>query len=121
MSELEIQSLFRRPRYPILCVVGDSLVAARTRQQLERRLARRELPATGNLPVIDASGEGFALHMNGMVLSPITFKKRWAKAELLDLYRRTVAREAEVPPRSDKWWLRLRIDEMVVMIAAALR
>ena len=91
MGELRIGYVFRRPRYPLLCVVGDVLIAARTRQQLQRRLGRCVLSPNETLSVIDASGEGWALHTDCMALSPMMMMKRWTKAELIELYQQTVA------------------------------
>src|SRR6266478_1308344 len=121
MGELRIEYVFRRPRYPLLCVVGDVLIAARTRQQLQRRLGRCVLSPNETLSVIDASGEGWALHTDCMALSPMMMMKRWTKAELIELYQQTVAgAQAETASGDDKSWLKLRVDEVVGMIVALI-
>ena len=121
MGELRIEYVFRRPRYPLLCVVGDVLIAARTRQQLQRRLGRCVLSPNETLSVIDASGEGWALHTDCMALSPMMMMKRWTKAELIELYQQTVAgSQAETASGDDKSWLKLHVDEVVGMVVALI-
>jgi len=84
---VRLSYVIREPRYPVACEVVDDLIAARSRQQLERGLARVSLPADGTLRMVDASGEGWGVHLSLSAVSPLALKKTWTKAELLRLYR----------------------------------
>ena len=42
------------------------------------------MPPAENLPIIDAVGEDWVLHTDLMIVSPLTFKKRWTKKEIIE-------------------------------------
>lgn len=106
----------RRPRYPLLCAAGGELVAARTKQELERRLARLTLPADGTLRAVDASGEGFAIHLALQAISPLTIEKTWTKRDVLGLYLSSTAGRREGLPRDEASLLRHRLDELIAIV-----
>jgi hypothetical protein len=85
----------RRPVFPILVDTGTDLIVLRTAREGER-LARLAEPNTRSLYVIDARAEGFAYYPQHHVITPLTVKKVWRKAEIIALYN---ARNAiDVPP-----------------------
>ncbi len=62
-----------------------------------------ELPSEAQIPVLDVTGEGWVLHIDLMVLSPLTVKKRWTKKEIVELFNNSeTARQAglEYPLKS---------------------
>jgi len=84
-----IRFLFRRPRFPIICDVQDILIAAETPKQLYDQIRSIELPAGEQIPVIDVTAEGWVLHTDLMVVSPLTLKKRWTKKEVIQLFNKS--------------------------------
>ena len=117
MSQLRLSYVFRRPRYPILCAVRGDLIVAHSRGQLERRLSKVQLPPDDVLHMIDATGEGWGLYTQLMAVSPLVLKKRWTKAEILQLYRASATGKRIGNPREDKVVLRQRLGALILMIA----
>jgi hypothetical protein len=100
----------------VICEVAGDLIAARSRQQLERRLARISLPADGTLRMVDPSGEGWGVHLNLSAVSPLVLKKTWTKAELLRLYRDSATGQRHGLLCDEKSVLRRRLDALMLMI-----
>ena len=78
--------LFRKPRFPIIVDTGAGLIGAKSWVAFERQLATITFADTASRDVIDSSVEGFILLPEHMVFSPLTLKKRWTKAAIIDLY-----------------------------------
>ena len=78
-----IRFLFRCPRFPIICLTKDILIAAETPKQLYDQIRSIELPSEEQIPVLDVTGEGWVLHIDLMVVAPLTLKKRWTKKNSL--------------------------------------
>jgi len=113
---VKLTYVYRRPRYPLLCYVGGDLIAARTKQELERRLSRMALPANGTLPMVDASVEGWGVHLEFSAISPLVLKKTWTKAELLQWYRDSATGQRRGLPWDEKRLLRERLDQVLLTI-----
>lgn len=82
----KIQYAFRRPRFPIICVVGDELISAGSAAGFQRQLERFELQDDKVLDIVDATGEGWAFHASLTIVSPLTLKKRWTKSAVIRLF-----------------------------------
>jgi hypothetical protein len=82
----KIQYAFRRPRFPIICAVGDELISAWSAVGFEREIERFEIQTGEVLDVVDATGEGWSFHSDLMIVSPLTFKKRWTKSAVIRLF-----------------------------------
>ena len=121
MTERKLIHVFRRPRYPILCEVPGDLIVADSLGQLERRLSKLDVPAAGTRHIIDARGEGWALHTEMGAVSPLTLKKNWTKAELLKLYRESATGRNVGARMEDKVLLRQRLDVLIQTIGNLLR
>jgi hypothetical protein len=78
--------LFRKPRFPLIIDTGTELVGAKSWVACERQLATVIFADMAPRDVIDVTAEAFALHPEQMVFSPLTFKKRWTKAAIIDRY-----------------------------------
>src|SRR5712691_8821241 len=104
----QVQYAFRRPRFPVVYVVGNELRAATSSVALRRQLERLELPGAAVVDLVDATGEGWDFHADLMIVSPLTLKKRWKKIEIIRLFNESdnarrigaVYPEAYVPRRS---------------------
>ena len=90
-----IRFLFRRPKFPIICDAQDVLIAAESPKQLYDQICSNELIRGEQIPVIDVSAEGWVLHTDLMVISPLTLKKRWTKKEVVEVFNKSkTAKEA---------------------------
>jgi hypothetical protein len=104
----KIHYVFRRPRFPIICAVGNELLSATSLAAFQRQLERLDLQGAKVIDIVDATGEGWAFHADLMIVSPLTLKKRWKKIEVIRLFnesdnaRRIGAAypEAYIPRRS---------------------
>ena len=81
-----IRCLFRSPDFPLVCDAGSVLVGASSLQDFAVQVATLDLPPDGDLPVVDASAEGWVLNTEHGVLSPLTTKKRWTKKEVIAMF-----------------------------------
>ena len=82
----KIQYAFRRPRFPIICAVGGELVSAWSAVDFQRQIERFEIQSGEVLDVVDGTGEGWSFHSDLMIVSPLTFKKRWTKSAVIRLF-----------------------------------
>jgi hypothetical protein len=82
----KIRYVFRRPKFPIVCVVADELISARSPAAFQRQIERFELESDAVLEIVDATGEGWAFHAELMVVLPLALKKTWRKLEVARLY-----------------------------------
>lgn len=78
--------LFRKPLFPIIIDTGHGLLAAKSWAVCEKRLTTVTFPDMAPRDVIDITAEAFSLYPEHMVFSPLTFKKRWTKGAIIDLY-----------------------------------
>ena len=81
-----LRCVFRRPRFPIISKIGDDLVAGETLREFEGRLRNVALTVAASFDIVDGAGEGWMLHPNLIVISPLTFDKRWTKARVIELF-----------------------------------
>lgn len=84
-----LKYVFRRPRFPIICQVGAELGAGNTLQEFERRLKKVDLTAGDSFSIVDARGEGWALHPDLSAISPLTIDKTWTKARVIEMFNRS--------------------------------
>lgn len=77
----------RRPRFPIIVDTGRGLVGASSGSDCEKRITRLG-PFNDDtaMPVIDSTSEGFGFYPKMLLITPLTIKKRWTKAEVVALY-----------------------------------
>jgi len=82
----KIQYAFRRPRFPIVCAVGDELISAGSPAAFQGEVERLDLEGGKVLDIVDATGEGWAFHVDLIIVSPLTLKKRWTKSAVIRLF-----------------------------------
>lgn len=118
-----IKYFFRSPVFPVICDVGKVLVGADSPEQLETQLASLDLPAESQLPLVDASAEGWVFDTTHQVVSPLTFKKRWTKKEVIAMFNASTAARKLGEQYSERSLSAKRFDrimgEIVALIAAA--
>ena len=77
----------RKPRFPIIVDTERGLIGALSAAECSRRIARLgPFESDDATPVVDSTSEGFGFYPRIMVISPLTTKKRWTKAEVIALY-----------------------------------
>jgi len=84
----------------------------------QRQRSWRSLPGAAVIDLVDATGEGWPFHSAGMIMSPLTLKKRWKKIEVILLFNESekarrmgaIYPEAYVPRRS--------LEQIIAEIAA---
>jgi len=81
-----IQYLFRRPVFPIICDLDGALIAARSHRGFVPQVGQADVQPGKHYTVIDATGEGWSLVSDCMVVSPLTFRKRWTKKRIIELF-----------------------------------
>jgi hypothetical protein len=77
---------FRKPHFPIIVDTGTGLIGAKSWAACEKQLATVTFADRAPRDVIDSSVEAFFLFPEHMVFSPLTLKKRWTKAAIINLY-----------------------------------
>jgi len=82
----KVQYAFRRPRFPIVCAVGAELISAGSPAAFQRQVQRVDLQGGEVLDIVDATGEGWAFHVELMIVSPLTLKRRWTKSAVIRLF-----------------------------------
>jgi hypothetical protein len=74
----------RGPRFPIIVDTGRGLVGALSGTDCAKRLARLgPFDDDAAMPVIDSTSEGFGFYPKMSLITPVTTKKRWTKAEVI--------------------------------------
>ncbi len=106
-----------------MCEAGAVLLGAASLEDFSAQIAALDLPPDTELPVVDASAEGWVFNTTHSVLSPLTAKKRWTKKEVIGMFNassaaRKLGRQYSERPLSAKRFDRI-LSEIVVLIGAA--
>ena len=91
----------RKPQLPLLIDTGTELLVAKSWATCEDLLVGVVFADNKPRDVIDSTTERFSLYPETMLFSPLTFKKRWTKAAVIQLYNdRRGVDVAEYQPKS---------------------
>jgi len=115
-----IRCLFRKPKFPVICDVQGVLIGARTPGQFVEQASAVALPAGEELSLVDARGEGWVLHTDLMVVSPLTLKKRWTKKEIVAMFNNSDTARQLGKQYSTRSLSSKRLDRIVAEIAALI-
>ncbi len=113
--------MFRKPVFPVILEVNGIIIGAKTSKQLEDDLSEIRLPAGGHLPFIDSSGEGWSFTVDHMTISPITFKKKWTKKEVIALFNNSETAKMKNKEYSTKSISAKRFDRIVSELVDLIR
>ena len=116
-----IKYLFRKPVFPLICDAEGVLIGADSLEDFADQVAVLDLPAAAQLPVVDASAEGWAFHTDHQVVSPLTFKKRWTKKEVIAMFNSSSAARKLGGQYSERSLSSKRFDRIVSEIVALIR
>ncbi|MGZ8968629.1 MAG: hypothetical protein ACXW2W_05460 [Telluria sp.] len=78
--------LFRKPRLPIIVDTRTRLFAAKSWTAYEKQLKTITFADLAPRDVIDANAEAFSLYPERIAVSPLTFKKRWTKMDIIEFH-----------------------------------
>ena len=78
---------FRKPVLPILVDVNGHVIVAESNRALLQKLVALDPTTDNDFDAVDAAGEGWGVHIieEGIVVSPLVWKKTWTKLELIRL------------------------------------
>lgn len=80
-----IKYMFRMPAFPIIMEIDGTVIAARSRQGLEKKLSGMILLPSQKYGGVDSTGKAWDLYADSMILSPLTLRKRATKLQLIRL------------------------------------
>ncbi len=80
-----IKYVFRMPIFPMIIEIDGQVIAARSRQGLEKKLSGMTLTPGRTYEGVDSTGEVWFLYADSMMLSPLTLRKRATKLQLIRL------------------------------------
>lgn len=83
---IELKFLIREPLLPLIIDTGDGLIAAKSWAECYERLEDVTFTDAAPCQVIESTAEVFSLYPEKMLFSPLTLKKRWTKAAIINLY-----------------------------------
>ena len=73
------KSVFRKPTFPIICVIDGYVIAAKSIAGFEKQLSVYNIGKETRYPIIDVTGEGWSFYPEHMAICPLTTKKKWFK------------------------------------------
>jgi len=97
-----ITYVFRRPIFPIIIDIDSHVIAARSKQGLQKKLSGITLAPGLICEGVDSTGEAWDLYADSMMLSPLTLRKRSTKLELIKLVNGRKNRRQDEMPYSEK-------------------
>lgn len=83
---IELKFLIREPMLPLIIDTGDGLIAAKSWAECYELLEDVTFTDAAPCQVIESTAEVFSLYPEKMLFSPLTFKKRWTKVAIIELY-----------------------------------
>jgi len=90
------------PVFPIIMELDSTVIAARSRQDLEKKLSGMILLPSRKYGGVDSTGEAWDLYADGMMLSPLTLRSRATKLQLIRLVNGRKNRNQTGMPYSEK-------------------
>jgi hypothetical protein len=76
----------RKPKYPVICDVDGSVIAAKSEKSFLKYLAEISIDPEKKYNLLDANAEGWVFMPQYMAVSPLTLKKQWSKKELIAIF-----------------------------------
>lgn len=85
---MTIDYLFRLPKFPIICVIGDWLVTAPSEVVFERRIANITLTPNASYSIVDSTGEDWEFYSGQMYIVPM-MRRKWSKKKIIQTYNQS--------------------------------
>ena len=80
-----LKYIFRKPDFPVICNIDDFVFAAKSEKSFVKQLSEAIIEPGKTCDLVDSTGEGWITSPEHMIVSPLTFKKRWSKKEIVAL------------------------------------
>jgi hypothetical protein len=111
---MKIRYLFRKPTFPIIINIEGFFIGAKTLKELSNKLTNIQFDSDKSYDLVDITGEGWSLSTPKMVISPLTFKKKWTKRQIIKLFNERKNIElAEGKKYSEKSLSAKRLDKII--------
>jgi hypothetical protein len=86
-QEIQFKILFRSPKFPVIVISQDKLLASHDIDTLAIALLSVPPPSEKDyVKVIDFTGEEFWFYPEKIYLAPGFFQKKWTKKRVIELY-----------------------------------
>jgi len=83
---MELRYFFRKPTFPMLGSIEGYFIGAKRPRDLSDALAVVPINKGGWYSLVDYTGQVWTLLVDQMVLSPLSFKKRQTKLQIIRLF-----------------------------------
>jgi hypothetical protein len=89
--EMELNFIFRMPKFPLIFIRGDALFSADSPRSLVNLVAE-EIQGVEDerIVFIDSTGEEFLYHDGSKSLMPTILRTSWPKRKIIELYNSSV-------------------------------
>lgn len=96
IHKVMLNYFFRKPKYPVICDIDGYVIAAKNEKSFVKCLSEVNQDSDKTYNLLDSTAEGWAFMPKHMLVSPLTFKKKWTKKELTSIFnsRKNVSSEA---------------------------
>ena len=94
MKKTELQYIFRKPKFPVIVSIEGYFIGAETPADFLEQLNRAPVNEKGIYDMVDVTGEGWSFSVEQTAISPITFKKRWTKKQIISLFNQRINKGA---------------------------
>jgi len=102
------------PTFPVALSTNGVFIGAKTPEELSIEVEKLHLDQDTSYDLVDVTGEGWSLYALKMVISPLTFKKRWTKREIIKLFNERINIELrEGRKYSEKSLSAKRLDKII--------
>ncbi|MBN1221462.1 MAG: hypothetical protein JXM69_21255 [Anaerolineae bacterium] len=82
---MKIDYLFRKPKFPVICSIGDILITAKSEAEFQRRIDKVNLTPDMSYNIVDSTGEGWEFYTNKLYIIP-ALRRKWSKKRLIQTY-----------------------------------
>jgi len=94
--------LFRKPKYPVICNIDGYVIAAKSEKSLVKYLSEVELDLKRTYNLVDSTAEDWVFSPEHMFVSPLTFKKKWSKKDVISIFNNRINSSSEEVQYSEK-------------------
>ncbi|RNC67349.1 MAG: hypothetical protein ED859_15115 [Desulfuromonadales bacterium] len=105
-------SIFREPKYPVICDIDGFVIAAKSEKSFVKQLSEVTIVAEKSYNLVDSTGEGWIFLPKHMSVSPLTFKKQWSKKEIIAVFNGRKNQSSEDVRYSEKSLSSKRFDRI---------
>ena len=83
-----IDYLYRKPKFPIICIIDNWLISASSQLIFQHRVAKVTLSPATNYSIIDSIGNDWQLYADEMYIAP-TLRRKWSKKKIIQIYNQS--------------------------------